>query len=88
MVIIFEKIRQKPEGTRFAATLALFVLIAGIISTLWLWDLEGRFPYESVARVGASAASFAQSGAEEFRNVRMKLGEMKQQFFGFVSGEK
>lgn len=87
MIEWIQKVREKPEGTRQTVAVACFVVLAGVVVTIWLWNLKGSFPYQSVTRAGEDASSAVTNGFQNFQEFRLKLGEIKQNMLNVFSSE-
>lgn len=79
------RIRQKPEGTRRAIAVLLFLLIGGIILTIWLWGISGNFPYRSVIAARTRLGAGFEHVLRGIQDVRLKLGELKQNLLSAFS---
>lgn len=73
-----KKIKSLPESTRFIVMNAIFLVIAGIILSGWIWQVTGAFPYDSVTTAFDSATGMTASVGEAMINFQLKLGGVKQ----------
>lgn len=81
-----ETIRKKSESTRRAVAVVIFIACAGIVVTLWLWNLQGSFPYGSFDASRQSVSQAFDTGIKNFQDLRLKLGELKQNILDAASG--
>mgnify|MGYP001577897484 CR=1 FL=1 len=78
MMKLIEKVKSFPESTRFIVVNVIFLVIAGIILSGWIWQVTGAFPYDSVTTAFDSAAGMTASVGEAMINLQLKLGGVKQ----------
>lgn len=85
MIGWIESVKQKSEGTRRAIAAGIFIMVTGIIITIWLWNLQGSFPYENVAASTQTLNETLGASLQDFQVFRSKLGEFRQKLFDAFS---